>query len=354
MTTSPVVRTQCARTFIRESDSTNQTDGHGVGIFCLHENGTKAGSLLDLHTLVGRVSNYNGSSSAVSHISENVSFPPIWTPFPGPVSHSIVGVFSVWFRGQDTGNKTIELPPSLTAVMTQTDPETRHDKLGIYACTISAYWRTGEIYLIEKLGTVLAQTGASATLDLSSARHMSLDVTGINTIHDPKFARDMSDANSMSEALSQIFALAVSGINFSNEDLWNEKPLDYDEHNMSAFRYITTLHGYGYGSKSTSIRLAMAVMTTYSTITIAYIAYIYITGSVSTAWNSSIELVALALQSKRPDHLGYTAVGLDSIETFKQGVGIRVNQDNELELVFAHDRDIDKRGLRKIERNKEY
>jgi cold shock CspA family protein len=47
-------------------------------------------------------------------------------------------------------------------------------------------------------------------------------------------------------------------------------------------------------------------------------------------------------------------VGIDSIKTFQEGVGIRVNQDDGLELVFAHDRDIDKRGLGKLERNVEY
>ena len=78
------------------------------------------------------------------------------------------------------------------------------------------------------------------------------------------------------------------------------------------------------------------------------------TGSSSTAWNSSIELVALALQSNRPDHLGNVSVGIDNLSTPNEGVGIRANEDNELELVFAHDRDIGSRGLRKVQTNKEY
>jgi hypothetical protein len=65
-----------------------------------------------------------------------------------------------------------------------------------------------------------------------------------------------------------------------------------------------------------------------------------ITGATSTAWNSAIELVLLALQSKPHEHLGHTSSGIDSIQTLTESVDIRINQQNELELVFAHDCDI--------------
>lgn len=67
-----------------------------------------------------------------------------------------------------------------------------------------------------------------------------------------------------------------------------------------------------------------------------------------------MELVALALQSKKPDDLGHTSVGIDFLDTFDKSVGIRFNGDNELELVFAKDRDLESRDLRKIQRNKAY
>jgi hypothetical protein len=114
------------------------------------------------------------------------------------------------------------------------------------------------------------------------------------------------------------------------------------------------MYAYGYTAHSTSVRLSLTVIMAYCIITVAYFVYILVTGSTSTAWNSAIELVALALQSKRPNYSGRTAVGIDSLDTFNQGVGIRVNSDNELELVFASDRDLDTRGLRKIEKNVAY
>ncbi|KAF2124603.1 hypothetical protein P153DRAFT_301968 [Dothidotthia symphoricarpi CBS 119687] len=123
---------------------------------------------------------------------------------------------------------------------------------------------------------------------------------------------------------------------------------------MTAFGITVFLHGYSYDTIEISTRLAMAVILSYCIIAIAYTIYTLIAGSTSTAWNSPIELVTLALQSKRSDHLGYTSVRVDSIETLRQNVGIRVNSKEELELVFAHDREIETRELRKIIRNKEY
>jgi hypothetical protein len=98
----------------------------------------------------------------------------------------------------------------------------------------------------------------------------------------------------------------------------------------------------------------MSAMVTYCIVTAANIVYTLATGSTSTAWNSGIELLAFALQSRKPGHLGDTGVGIDSIKSFKEGIGIRFNQEDELELVFAHDCNINKRGLRKLERNVEY
>ena len=96
--------------------------------------------------------------------------------------------------------------------------------------------------------------------------------------------------------------------------------------------------GFSYGATTTYVLLSIAVITSYCLVTIAYVLYILVSGSVSTAWNSAIELVACALQSKRPGHLGHTSVGINSLEAMRQNVGIRVNAEEELELVFANDR----------------
>jgi hypothetical protein len=56
----------------------------------------------------------------------------------------------------------------------------------------------------------------------------------------------------------------------------------------------------------------------------------------------------------KPDYPGQIGVGIDSLDTFKQGVGIRVNKDDGLELILASNRDIESRGLSKIKRNMVY
>jgi hypothetical protein len=188
-----------------------------------------------------------------------------------------------------------------------------------------------------------------------------LNLTGVGELEGASFQRRVYGTPLGIEAgLSIIFATVIANAgtslvlpNFAGGLDWERAP-DRDSSNSTALTYTFTRWGYGYNTWSTSIQLSFAVITAYCIITLAYIVYILSTGSTSTAWNSAIELVALALQSRKPDHLGHVGVGLDSLETFKEGVGIRVNNDNELELVFAHDREFVAGNLRKIERNKEY
>jgi hypothetical protein len=42
------------------------------------------------------------------------------------------------------------------------------------------------------------------------------------------------------------------------------------------------------------------------------------------------------------------------METYRQMVGIRANEKEELELVFVHDEDVETRGFQKIVRNEAY
>jgi hypothetical protein len=132
----------------------------------------------------------------------------------------------------------------------------------------------------------------------------------------------------------------------------------HDISSLTAFTIDAMTSGFGFGSTDTATRLSLAVV-----ITTLYIVYINITGHTSIAWNSATELIMLALQSKKPDNIGHVSVGLDSMETVRRSVGIRVNTSNvadtgegieRLELVFEHDEGMEKRDLKKVERNKAY
>jgi hypothetical protein len=47
-------------------------------------------------------------------------------------------------------------------------------------------------------------------------------------------------------------------------------------------------------------------------------------------------------------------VGIESMETFREAVEVRVNDLDRLELVFVHDRNVGARNLRKVVPNKAY
>jgi hypothetical protein len=352
-TMSPVVSTQCTDRDVQYTEA--KVD---IGPDYLFENGTLAGNLFSIHTLIDHVSNFTGSGNVTTRVTTELSdktvkrvvYPPIWTSSPERDAHALVVVFPYWTQYYDT----FEEPESITGLLTQPDDsKTFGWGWTIKACTISASWRTGEIQLIEKSGQGVIQPKATAMSVPYKAKPITLDVTGIENIQGPEFYRDLSELTQVEEGLSVLFAQAIA-TSGNYTDLEEQPPPGYDQKNITVFPINTILYGYGYGGRSVSVQLAMAVITMYSVVTIAYITYILVTGSTSTAWNSAIELVALALQSKTPDHLGNIGAGLDSIETFKEGVGIRVNKNNELELVFARDRNIRNRGLRQIAQNREY
>jgi hypothetical protein len=231
------------------------------------------------------------------------------------------------------------------------------------ACRISAYWNTAEVQLIYDGSSTLVDVGWLWTVEHFKRRKIALDFTDADTLHNATLAPTMP--NGYPTSLDGILATWIA--NFPISSPFTSDPMDenwrfFDKlfttkmptANYTAFRFITREFGYGYEPRSTSVYLSIAVLLLYCIIVAGYIIYTLVTGSASTAWSSGVELMTLALQSKRPDHLGHTGVGIDSLKTLRESVGIRVNTDNEVELVFAHDRDFETRGLRKLERNAAY
>jgi hypothetical protein len=209
--------------------------------------------------------------------------------------------------------------------------------------------------------TLAIEIGPITKLQLHDMRNITLNTTGIEMVYDRDFIRGLRYKPSIS--LAAVFALTISSLP-SLYTIRRTSPRQVDTsyqwgYNLTDSQEVTKVtdiqtvkYAYGYTTDPTSVRLSLAVILAYCIVNIVYLVYILVTAS--TAWNSAIELVALALQSKKPDYTGRTAVGIDSLDTFNQSVSIRVNSDNELELVFASDRDVDTRGVRKIEKNVAY
>jgi hypothetical protein len=278
-------------------------------------------------------------------------FDPVWLASPEKDSQSLIGVFL-----SSTSNKSQTVDQILDA------PPYTGGHVQVTCCSLSAYWITAQSISIVD-GTELSryagyiQTGKLAALDLYQSKKITLNVTGWDMLWNPQFS-SMLSGFSYPTGLAGAFTLALSqvptNILRSQSDA-TRTTMKASNNNLNAIsRY--TMYGYGYSEDSMAIRLSLTVISAYCLVTVAYVLYVLITGYASTAWNSAIEVVALALQFKEPDYpdQGHTAAGIDSVSTLRQNVGIRVNTNNELELVFANDRNLDRSGLSKIEKDKAY
>ena len=243
-------------------------------------------------------------------------------------------------------------------------------------CTISSFWWTTEATTSPGVGwrprtEVPESRKALARVD---TRPIAIDLQDMPSLNSADALDIWTNSGTISTlGLGLAFATAISslpgssrpGRNYTSSswryDLANgyNRTVLIGSQAITSFNITSRIYGYGYGATSTSLRLSVAVMIAYCITTFLYLVYIIVTGHTSVAWDSATELILLALQSKTPDHLGAISVGIDSVNTLRQSVGIRVSRNAEtaeekLELVFACDEDIAKRSLRKIERNKAY
>jgi hypothetical protein len=323
-----------------------------IDIFYTQDDKITKAPLTNLRSLVRQV-------TGPSEYSDNLGaqfFAPIYMDSPESGSHSTLVVL---FRRFPGGANDTSL--SLQDYIKKEDPENLERDLYILTCTVSAYWNFGQVQSLFPGGPYVVQTGVLSMSTPHKPRPMKLNFTGVTELQGAKFYRLAADTSpSTSVCLATVYATVIADMNPSLIFPEFTGGLDFDHRpdrtpsNSTTLKYTATRWGYGYNTDGTSTQLSIAVITLYCVVVSAYIVYILVTGSTSTAWNSAIELVALALQSRRPDYLGHIGVGLDSLETLKEGVGIRVNNNNEVELVFSHDRDFAAGNLRKIERNKEY
>lgn len=283
-----------------------------------------------------------------------ITFQPLWVPSPEKDSHSLLGVF---FSSASSTETTLQQ-------LLEDSKKFGKDQhnIAVHCCSITAFWKTGETKSIvdgsqSNLMVGFVQTDKITAMESSNSRPISLNLSGLDMPSHAQFA-SMIGNSSYTTGLARAFALALAEvptnvIESQSPEKWSN--LKSSKENVDAI-LVSTIWAYGYSADSTAIRLSIAVFLAYCLIVVTYMVYILTTGCASTTWNSAIEVVALALQSRNPKYPnhGHFAAGIDSLSTLRQDVGIRVNKDNELELIFANDRDLDYNELRKIEKNKAY
>ncbi|CAI6342015.1 unnamed protein product [Periconia digitata] len=134
-------------------------------------------------------------------------------------------------------------------------------------------------------------------------------------------------------------------------------PSSFDQSfdNCSTIPLTLLENGWGYTREFPNTRIALAMLCAYLLGVLSYIFSLFMR-STCTAWQSPVDLVALALQSRPPDpkYLGHVSVRINEDETLVEPDELRENEEGKLELVFKNDPQHEGRRLRKIEVNKRY
>jgi hypothetical protein len=224
--------------------------------------------------------------------------------------------------------------------------------------TVATYWEESDYELIgtdDDLRLVRAAPPSTKFHIPRNARPIAVDWGSIPDLNSAKFTETLTETlPSPYNSITRPLAMSLASI-ISESAGHSGSPSYYLNIDSKAqFPIAKFTRGYGYGASPASTRLSLIVITTYCIVATAYIAYLLVSGYASTAWNSATELVLLALQSRYVHHLGYTYVGINSKETYREPVGIRVSGGKRLELVSANDPSIRARKLRRVVPNKAY
>jgi hypothetical protein len=337
-TSQPVIRTICTDEFVKPED-----------IYYYKMGGSR-------HTLPNATSFWEQLFEPLEDSNNDVPSynPAIWITAPGEPA-SLLGLWSQRLKSSN---------------------DESYNSMQI--CTVSPFWWTAKTTLTVANTGILIQTDIPTSMESmanDALRSITIDPEDIPGLARPCLTEGFYNNPVNPINLAACFAAAISWI--PGRDQIHDKNIDKDSHlvrgydrvelgdsgPMTAYRIDTTIYGFGYGSKNISTSLSLTVVMAYAIIISIYVGYTIATGHTSIAWGSATELVMLALQSRVPDHLGHTSVGIDSAETFQQSVGIRVKAVDigdtgetieKLELVFEHDQNAKGRESHQVERNKAY
>ena len=127
-----------------------------------------------------------------------------------------------------------------------------------------------------------------------------------------------------------------------------------DPSSLAQFKVQHFVHGYGYDTSDTAVKLSLAVLATYALIVLIQLVYSLVRGRVGTSWDSIGEVVMLSLNSGRPTHMQGTSVGVETTGTFGKMMNVRINKSNSAEIVFDDDPNVEKAAFAQVEANKKY
>ena len=113
--------------------------------------------------------------------------------------------------------------------------------------------------------------------------------------------------------------------------------------------------GYGYDSSTIPVQLSLTVLCIYLLAVTGYTIHSLITGRTATSWDSIGEIVMLALNSRQPEHIKGSSVGVGTLATYRKPVNIRIHsKKNEAEVIFGDDPGLQKNEYKLVEPNERY
>ncbi len=308
------------------------------------DDGASIGTIPSLRNLIQHFLDHGGSRDTPIN-----AIPPLWVASPEPGSSSVVGSF---IQNNCAGLERYVISDLLLNTFNRS---MLFSDLCSYTktCTVAASWEPSRHELAADGGSWVVRTSPLSNSDHglhNTTRPISADLDSITGLNSPSFGAMISE-----DSPSDSTRLAVALATVFSEIPWREQIQSASgDEPYTVIEIALTRLGYGYETSSTSTRLSLIVIMAYCIFAVGYITYMLSSGHTSTAWSSATEIIVLALQSKRSEHLRHVSAGINSIETYQEPVGIRVSDRNHLELVFERDQSNQLRRLRRTRLNKAY
>ena len=105
------------------------------------------------------------------------------------------------------------------------------------------------------------------------------------------------------------------------------------------FEVENSVYGWLYSARGTTTILSITVMLLYCALVLGHIIYSAISGISSTAWDSTAEFVALAMNSSPTKILQNTCAGIVGRRALQTPVRVLATTPGHLELVFGEAKD---------------
>ncbi|ERF68137.1 hypothetical protein EPUS_08203 [Endocarpon pusillum Z07020] len=332
---------------------------------------------------------------AKPYLKNAVSYKPLLLPSNATMTDDLLSLYRTDYTCQGLrfcgSIMWAKLPPNITShslVMVTAQTAQPEDQWLLSSCTIDAYWSTVTTRL--SASTVFSsdkpanpkEDPRKVLSELSGKRLVSISPAWAQraytvTMELERAAKYSDDGEYLIQGLQYAIALSYVASDqqnwafsrFNSTEKWTSEMNGMNQQQYTAFMdYIDAHHflrhfdeidlfvnntvwvkpedltkletrrfaiGYGYDISAITTKLSLAVVMFYVAAISGYLLYTIATGTVAASWNSVAELVVLAINSQRPiGLLRNTSVGIDTLETFRQPVNIRVNHNDSVELVF--------------------